>query len=155
VNQSDHKVNIGSGEAHNSVTAACETGFIDPTGKFVLPPRFFYSGKFQDGLCIFDDEKSIRYVTQESAVVWSSGWVEHLNFNPLSHFSSGTMIHKPGLNRRKALIEIYRREDSGHLPGRFGSRVYRCLSLPWKNSRVKLQRSARKPLLCPEPKAMC
>jgi hypothetical protein len=120
VNQSDHKVNIGLGEAHNSVTTAWETGFIDPTGKFVLPPRFFYSGKFQDGLCIFDDEKSIRYVTQESAVVWSSGWVEHLNFNPLSHFSSGTMIHKPGLNRRKALIEIYKREDSRHLPGRFG-----------------------------------
>jgi len=114
VNQSDHKVNIGLGEAHNSVTTAWETGFIDPTGKFVLPPRFFYSGKFQDGLCIFDDEKSIRYVTQESAVVWSSGWVEHLNFNPLSHFSSGTMIHKPGLNRRKAVIDIYKREDFGH-----------------------------------------
>jgi hypothetical protein len=78
-------VNIGSGEAHNSVTAACETGFIDPTGKFALPPRFFCTDKFQDGLCIFDDEKSIGYVTQEGAVVWSSGWVERLNFNPLSH----------------------------------------------------------------------
>ena len=148
VNQSDHKVNIGLGEAHNSVTTAWETGFIDPTGKFVLPPRFFYSGKFQDGLCIFDDEKSIRYVTQESAVVWSSGWVEHLNFNPLSHFSSGTMIHKPGLNRRKAVIDIYKREDSGHLPGRFG---VTGLSLPWKNSRAKLQRNARKPVCARNP----
>jgi hypothetical protein len=131
VNQSDHKVNIGLGEAHNSVTAAWETGFIDPTGKFVLPPRFFYSGKFQDGLCIFDDEKSIRYVTQESAVVWSSGWVEHLNFNPLSHFSSGT------------ILVIY--------PAKLGSRVYRCLSLPWKNSRAKLQRNARKPVCARNP----
>jgi hypothetical protein len=79
--ESARTVNIGSCETHNSVTAACETGFIDPTGKFVLPPRFFCTGKFQDGLCIFDDEKSIGYVTQEGAVVWSSGWVDaHNNF---------------------------------------------------------------------------
>jgi hypothetical protein len=75
-------VNIGSGEAHNSIAAACEIGFIDPTGEFAIPPRFFSTGRFQDGLCIIEDDKSIAYVNREGAVIWSVGWVEHLNFDP-------------------------------------------------------------------------
>jgi len=33
-------VETGSGRAHESVAAACETGFINQTGEFVIPPRF-------------------------------------------------------------------------------------------------------------------
>jgi hypothetical protein len=75
-------VDTGSGKAHESVAAACETGFIDQKGEFVIPPRFLSTGKFQDGLCITENDKDIAYVNHEGAVVWSSGWVEHLNFNP-------------------------------------------------------------------------
>ena len=75
-------VDTGSGEAHESVAAACETGFIDQTGEFVISPRFLSTGKFQDGLCITENDKDIAYVNREGAVVWKSKWVEHLRFNP-------------------------------------------------------------------------
>jgi hypothetical protein len=75
-------VETGSGRAHESVAAACETGFINQAGEFVIPPRFLLTGKFQDGLCITENEKNLAYVNREGSVVWSSGWVDYLNFNP-------------------------------------------------------------------------
>ncbi|MGC1417999.1 MAG: WG repeat-containing protein, partial [Candidatus Acidiferrum sp.] len=75
-------VDTGSGEAHKTIAAACETGFIDPNGQFAIPPRFLSTGTFQDGLCITENEKSLSYVDRDGEVVWSAAWVEHLNFDP-------------------------------------------------------------------------
>jgi hypothetical protein len=36
-------VNVGSGKA---IADACETGFINAKGKFVITPRFFCTGNF-------------------------------------------------------------------------------------------------------------
>lgn len=92
-------------------------------------------------------------MTQEGAVVWSSGWVEHLNFNPLSHSPFG-IIRKPGLNRRRALIDIYKREDSGHLPGKVGvAGPLPIVTLEKQQSETSTK--CPKAGLRPEPKSMC
>ena len=76
-------VDTGSGKAHESVAAACETGFMDQKGEFVIPPRFLSTSRnFRMGYASPKTTKIIAYVNHEGAVVWSSGWVEHLNFNP-------------------------------------------------------------------------
>jgi hypothetical protein len=75
-------VNVGTGEAHRSIADACEVGFIDPTGEFVITPRFFSTGSFQDGLCFVEMEKEILYVNHHGTPVWSSGWVELGGFDP-------------------------------------------------------------------------
>jgi hypothetical protein len=69
-------VKFGTGEARRSIADASEVGFIDPTGKFVITPRFFSAASFQDGLCFVETEKEILYVDRRGAPVWSGGWVE-------------------------------------------------------------------------------
>lgn len=75
-------VKIGTGEAHRTIADACEVGFIDSTGEFVITPRFFRTGSFQDGLCFVETEKEILYIDREGTPVWSSGWVELGFFDP-------------------------------------------------------------------------
>jgi hypothetical protein len=75
-------VNVGTGEAHRSKADACEVGFIDRTGEFVITPRFFSTGNFQDGLCFVETEKEIHYVDHHGTPVWSNGWVELGGFDP-------------------------------------------------------------------------
>ena len=77
-------VDTGSGQAHKSISDACETGFIGPNGEWLIPPRFFATGTFQDGLCVTENEKCIEYVNRDGAVVWTGPWVEHLNFDPIT-----------------------------------------------------------------------
>src|SRR6185503_17856794 len=58
-------------------------------------------------------------------------------------------------NRRRALIDIYKREDSGHLPGRFG---VTGLSLPivtMEKQQSETSTKCPKAGLRPEPKSMC
>lgn len=75
-------VNVGTGEAHRSISDACEVGFIDRAGEFVITPRFFNAGSFQDGLCFVGIEKEILYVDHHGTPVWSNGWVELGFFDP-------------------------------------------------------------------------
>jgi hypothetical protein len=75
-------VNVGTGEAHRSIADACEVGFIDRVGEFVITPRFFNTGSFQDGLCFVGTEKEILYVDHQGTPVWSDGWVELGFFDP-------------------------------------------------------------------------
>jgi hypothetical protein len=75
-------VNIGTGEAHRSIADACEVGFIDQAGEFVITPRFFSSGCFNEGLCFVETEKEILYVDHHGTSVWSSGWVELGGLDP-------------------------------------------------------------------------
>jgi WG containing repeat len=75
-------VNVGSGEAHRSIADACEIGFINAKGQFVITPKFFATGNFQDGLCLVETEKDILYVDRKGAPVWRSGWVEFHGFDP-------------------------------------------------------------------------
>jgi hypothetical protein len=75
-------VNTGTGEAHRSIADACEIGFIDSKGEFVITPRFFATGSFQDGLCLVETENDILYVDATGVSVWRSGWVEFGLFDP-------------------------------------------------------------------------
>ena len=50
-------VNVGTGEFYRSIADACEVGFIDRVGEFVITPRFFNTGSFQDGLCFVGNRK--------------------------------------------------------------------------------------------------
>ena len=74
-------VNTGTGEAHTSVAAACETGFINTKGEFVIPPRFL--GSFRGGLCLVETEKEIAYIDRSGNSIWSSGWVDIGTHDPL------------------------------------------------------------------------
>jgi hypothetical protein len=75
-------VNIGTGEAHRTIADACEVGFINSNGEFVITPRFFVTGSFQDGLCLVETEKDLLYVNSKGSTVWSSGWVDFGFFDP-------------------------------------------------------------------------
>jgi WG containing repeat len=75
-------VHTGSGGAHRTVADACEIGFIDPTGVFVIKPRFFIAGSFQGGLCLTETEKDLLYVDRTGETLWKSGWVELGSFDP-------------------------------------------------------------------------
>jgi WG containing repeat len=75
-------VHTGSGEAHRTLADACEIGFIDATGKFVITPRFFIAGGFQGGLCLTETEKDLLYVDRTGEPLWRSGWVELGSFDP-------------------------------------------------------------------------
>jgi hypothetical protein len=75
-------VQTGSGEAHRTVSDACEIGFIDATGKFVITPRFFIAGSFQGGLCLVKTDKDLLYVDRTGKPFWMSGWVELGGFDP-------------------------------------------------------------------------
>ena len=75
-------VNTGTGEAHRSVTDACDAGFIDTEGNVAIPARFFSTGTFQEGLCPVETEKEVAYIDRKGAVVWSGGWVEHGTIDP-------------------------------------------------------------------------
>lgn len=66
-------VNTGSGQAHNSVADACEIGFINNEGEFVIPPRFLAAGSFHNHLCLVETEKKIAYVDRRGNSIWESG----------------------------------------------------------------------------------
>lgn len=76
-------VNTGTGKAHRSVAEACEMGFIDTAGSFVITPRFLATGRFQDGLCLVETEKQISYINHSGDFIWQSKWVEVGTLDPL------------------------------------------------------------------------
>ncbi len=75
-------VNVGTGGAHKSIAEACEVGFIDPAGEFVLSPRYFSAGRFHKGFCLVETEKTLMYVDSTGTPIWTSGWVELGSFDP-------------------------------------------------------------------------
>ena len=76
-------VSTGTGKAYNSVADACEIGFIDKEGEFVIPPRFLAAGSFHDHFCLVENEKEIAYVDRGGESIWKSGWVELGSLDPL------------------------------------------------------------------------
>ena len=70
------------GGAHRTVADACEIGFINATGTFVITPRFFIAGSFQGGLCLVETDKDLLYVDRNGEPVWRNGWVELGGFDP-------------------------------------------------------------------------
>jgi hypothetical protein len=69
-------VDTGTGEAHKSISDACEKGFIHPDGTFPFAPRFFGVGIFRRGLSLVETEKELAYIDRAGDVVWSSGYVD-------------------------------------------------------------------------------
>ncbi|MFZ0980270.1 MAG: WG repeat-containing protein, partial [Candidatus Acidiferrales bacterium] len=76
-------VSVGTGEAHKSVAEACESGFIDHSGAFQIPPRFLSAGRFVGGICLVEDEDHIGYVDHSGEFVWRAPYVEIGSFDPL------------------------------------------------------------------------
>lgn len=76
------QVNVGTGEAHKSIKDACEVGFIDKAGNFVISPRFFSARRFQLGHCLVMTEQEIGYTTRSGEFIWKSRWVEIGDFDP-------------------------------------------------------------------------
>ena len=52
------------------------TGFVDPYGDFVIPPRFGETGRFRSGLCLVTTEQEIGYINKSGEFVWKGPYVE-------------------------------------------------------------------------------
>jgi hypothetical protein len=83
-------VNTGTGAPHDSVASACEIGFINREGEFAIPPRFLAAGTFRGGLCLVETEKEIAYIDRCGNSIWSGGWAEIGNFDPIHLFPPGS-----------------------------------------------------------------
>jgi len=89
------KVNVGTGDAHDSIAEACEEGFIDSSGNFLIAPQFFSAGRFRFGRCIVTTERSIGYIDRSGNFIWKSNWVEVLTFDP-HHLLPDEVLEKEG-----------------------------------------------------------
>jgi hypothetical protein len=76
------QVNIGAGQAHKSIADACEVGFINVHGEFVIAPQFFAAGTFHNDLCLVETEREIGYINRTGEFIWRGKLVELGMFDP-------------------------------------------------------------------------